>query len=71
MYSYFASVPTLYALNECGFKFIDVIKTATNKFPVAFLDNVELNAMRDSRHLMRLNEQGSSDMVARVWVDLD
>ena len=65
--SYFASVPTLDALNEHGFKFIGIIKTATRT--ESLLDNVELNERGDSRHLVRLNVQGAFDMVAMVWVD--
>ena len=48
-----------------------MIKTATRKFPAAYLDNIELNARGDARRLVQLNEHGLSDMVAMVWVDRD
>ena len=40
--SYFASVTTVEELEKLSLRFIGVVKTATKKFPMAYLDYLEL-----------------------------
>ena len=46
-YSYFASVTTVEDLEKLGLCFIGVGKTATKKFPVAYLDYLDLEGRGD------------------------
>ena len=39
---YFASVTTVEELEKLSLRFIGVVKTATKKFPMAYLDYLEL-----------------------------
>jgi hypothetical protein len=47
--SYFASVGAAYTLDERGMGFIRVVKTATKRFPMGYLSNLEMQ-QRVDRH---------------------
>ena len=40
--SYFDSVKYVVAFKKLGMKFIGVVKTATNEFPILYLSNIDL-----------------------------
>ena len=50
--SYFVSVPVAEEFWKHGLNFIGVIKTATRKFPVAYLSNVEFQNRGDMSGLL-------------------
>ncbi len=56
--SYFASVETAEALLDIGLKFIDVVKTATRKFPMANLSVREMTERGDSISLVHKGQDG-------------
>ena len=45
--SYFASVTAVEELEKLGLRFIGVVKTATKKFPMAYLDSIDLEGRGD------------------------
>ena len=67
--SYFASVTAVKVLKNVGFRLIGVIKTATKQYPIAHLQNVEINERRDSRALLSKDKEGKVDALALLWVD--
>ena len=70
--SYFASVTAAELLYVNGLKFIDVVKTATQKFPMAHLAAHELENRGDHYGLIRLGEdEDECDMLSFVWMDQD
>jgi hypothetical protein len=67
--SYFASVPAAEELLRMKLRFIGVVKTATKRFPVAYLSNLELQQRGDCKAVVStINE---SKMMAFVWMDRD
>ena len=69
--SYFASVGAAYALDERGMGFIGVVKTATKKFPMAYLSNIELQQRGDRRGVVARGVNGATSLIAFVWMDRD
>lgn len=68
---YFASVATANALKTMGLRFIGVVKTATRKFPMQWLSNVELRQRGDRKGLLHYGEDRRPDLMAFVWMDRD
>ena len=72
--SYFASVSACEELLKYNFRFIGVVKTATKKFPMAYLAAQELAGRGDHLALVSspptVNDANSSaDVMAILWVD--
>jgi len=66
--SYFASVTAAKELMNIGLRFIGVVKTATRKFPMAYLSSLELQARGDRKGLTTVDSDGIR-FVAYVWMD--
>ena len=57
-------------LAKIGSRFIGVVKTATKKFPMAYLDSIELEGQGDCKVIATLNDDNQrAEMVAVLWVD--
>lgn len=69
--SYFASVGAAQKLREIGLKFIGVVKTATKKFPMKYLSEIELEKRGDREGLVLKGEGGRPELLAFVWMDRD
>lgn len=69
--SYFASVSTANELRSIGLRFIGVVKTATRKFPMAWLSQQELMNRGDRKGLVNLDDDGVPSLMAFVWMDRD
>ena len=54
-----------------GIRFIGVVKTATKKFPMAYLSSIELDEGRGQRVGVVLKTNGVPTMMAYVWMDRD
>jgi hypothetical protein len=67
--SYFASVTTALELKMLGLRFIGVVKTASRKFPMAYLSNIQMGLRGERKGLIACNENGEAIMLAFVWVD--
>ena len=67
--SYFASVNTAEEMAKMGLRFIGVVKTATRKYPMAYLSNVELLSRGDRTGLIRKDADEQATMMAFVWMD--
>ena len=48
-----------------------MVKTATKKFPMAYLLSIELDEDRGQRVGVVLKSNGAPTMMAYVWMDLD
>ena len=69
--SYFASVAAALALKEIGLRFIGVVKTATRRFPLTYLSNIELQERGDRSGLIMRGPDGEPSLLAFVWMDRD
>ena len=69
--SYFASVGAAYTLDENGMGFIGVVKTATKKFPMAYLSNLEMQQRGERHGLITRGAEGDATLMAFVWMDRD
>ena len=69
--SYFASVASAQHLKTMGLRFIGVVKTATKKIPMAWLQRVELRNCGDVKGLVAKDEKGIPKYLSFVWVDRD
>ena len=69
--SYFASVNAVEEMTQMGLQFIGVVKTATKKFPMTYLSNLELSNRGDFRGLVARGADGHPEMIAFVWMDQD
>lgn len=67
--SYFASVGAAEKLASLGLGFIGVVKTATKRFPMRYLSQLELQVRGDRKGVVHRNEAGTPDMLAFVWMD--
>ena len=68
--SYFASVKAVEELDRLGFRFIGVVKMATNKIPMVYLKEQELAGRGALKAVVsKEGEGGANDMLAFVWVD--
>jgi Transposase IS4 len=50
-------------------RFIGVVKTATRKFPMAYLSGIELQARGDRKGLLAKDEDGKPFLLSFVWLD--
>ena len=64
--SYFASINAVTVMRTMGLHFIGVVKTATKKFPMSYLSNLELVQRGDYKGLV-----GQPTMLSFVWMDRD
>ena len=69
--SYFASVTTAETMMGLGIRFIGVVKTATKKFPMAYLSSLEFTEGRGQREGVVMKSLGRPWIMAYVWVDRD
>ena len=69
--SYFASVNAVTVMRTMGLRFIGVVKTATNKFPMSYLSNLELVQRGDYKGLVARGTDGQPTMLSFVWMDRD
>jgi hypothetical protein len=67
--SYFSSVATVEEMKRMGFRYIGVVKTATKKYPMAYLSNLVLQQRGDRHGVVRRNDAGMITMMAFVWMD--
>ena len=64
--SYFASINAVTVMRTMGLHFIGVVKTATKKFPMSYLSNLELVQHGDYKGLV-----GQPTILSFVWMDWD
>ena len=69
--SYFTSVNAVTVLRMMGLHFIGVVKTATKKFPMSYLSNLELVQRGDYKGLVARGTDGQPTMLSFVWMDRD
>jgi Transposase IS4 len=67
--SYFASVGAAEELKRLGMRFIGVVKTATRRFPMAYLSGVELQQRGDRQGVITKDNEGKPSLLAFVWMD--
>jgi hypothetical protein len=56
-------------LRSLGLHFIGVVKTATRKYPMRYLQHQELEARGDRVMLVHENKEREADMMAVMWLD--
>ena len=69
--SYFASTNAVTVMRMMGLRFIGVVKTATKKFPMSYLSNLELVQHGDYKGLVARGTDGQPTMLLFVWMDRD
>ena len=69
--SYFASVNAVTVMRTMGLHFIGVVKTATKKFPMSYLSNLELVQHGDYNGLVARGTNGQPTMLSFIWMDRD
>jgi hypothetical protein len=71
--SYFASVCAALEMKRIGLRFIGVIKTATRRVPMAYLQGLELQQRGDCKGQIKRGGGGAGDpsLLAFVWMDQD
>jgi hypothetical protein len=69
--SYFASVGAAYKLDERGMGFIGVVKTATKRFPMAYLSNLEMQQRGERNGVVTRGADSATTLMAFVWMDRD
>ena len=67
--SYFASVMAANELLKVKMRFIGVVKTATTKYPMKYLNTLELQERGDRSGLIAKDEDGKPYMLSFVWMD--
>ena len=67
--SYFSSVFAAEYLSAAGLRFIGVVKTATRRFPMADLSQIELQRSGDRQGFVCLDEDKMPKLLAFVWMD--
>jgi Transposase IS4 len=67
--SYFASVGAAEELRKFGMRFIGVVKTATRRYPMAYLSGIELQQRGDRKGLIAKDNEGKPNLLAFVWMD--
>ena len=67
--SYFASINAVTVMRTMGLHFIGVVKTATKKFPMSYLSNLELVQRGDYKGLVARGTDGQPTMLSFVWMD--
>ena len=69
--SYFMSVNAVTVMRMIGLHFIGVVKTATKKFPMSYLSNLELVQHGDYKGLVARGTNGQPTMLSFVWKHQD
>ena len=69
--SYFASINAVTVMRTMGLRFIGVVKTATKKFPMSYLSNLELVQHGDYKGLVTRGTDGQPTMLSFIWMDRD
>ena len=69
--SFFASVGTAIELKSMGLRFVGVVKTATRRYPMAWLSNVELQQRGERKGLVHVEKTVQPILLAYVWADRD
>jgi hypothetical protein len=69
--SYFASVGAAYTLHERGMGFIGVVKTATKRFPMGYLSNLEMQQRGDRHGVITRGTNSATTLMAFVCMDRD
>ena len=69
--SYFASINAVTVMRMMGLHFIGVVKTATKKFPMSYLSNLELLQCGDYKGLVARGTDGQPTMLPFIWMDWD
>jgi hypothetical protein len=70
--SYFAFVVTAVELKRIGLRFIGVVKSATRRYPMAYLSQLEMTSRGEWKGLVTNGiSDGSCELMAFVWVDQD
>ena len=69
--SYFTSVNAVTVMRMMGLDFIGMVKTATKKFPMSYLSNLELVQRGDYKGLVARGTDGQPTMLSFVWMDRD
>ena len=69
--SYIASVNAVTVMRMMGLCFIGVVKTATKKFPMSYLSNLELVQHGDYKGLVARGTDEQPTMLLFVWMDQD
>ena len=67
--SYFASVQAAERLKRVGLRFIGVVKTATKRFPMKYLSEIEMQNRGDRTGLIMHDEFNRPTMIAFCWMD--
>jgi hypothetical protein len=67
--SYFSSVEAALHLRDLGLKYVGVVKTATRRFPKAYLEQQTLQNRGDRLSLAHYNHHREIDMMAMLWLD--
>ena len=67
--SYLASINAVTVMRTMGLCFIGVVKTATKKFPMSYLSNLELVQHGDYKGLVARGTNGQPTMLSFVWMD--
>ena len=65
--SYFVNAVTV--MRTMGLHFIAVVRTATNKFPMSYLSNLELVQHGDYKGLVARGTDGQPTMLSFIWMD--
>ena len=69
--SYFTSINAVTVMRMMGLHFIGVVKTATKKFPLSYLSNLELVKHGDYKVLAARGTNGQPTMLSFIWMDRD
>ena len=66
---YFMSVNAVTVMRTMDLHFIGVVKTATKKFPMSYLSNLELVQHGDYKGLVARGTNGQPTMLSFIWMD--
>ena len=69
--SYFTSINAVRVMRTMGLYFIGVVKTATKKFPISYLSNLELVQRGNYKGLVARGTDGQPTMLSFIWMDRD
>ena len=69
--SYFLSVNTVTVMRTMSLRFIGVVKTATKKFPMSYLSDLELVQCGDYKGLVARGTDRQPTMLSFIWMDRD
>jgi len=58
-------------MQRIGLRFIGVVKTATKKFPMAYLSGIEMRERGEWKGVVSKDEDGNPNMLAFCWMDRD